>query len=510
MKNLGLGCVALLASFLSFSFQGCAPAAPKSSEYVVLASRAVADAPEWIAVADALVAKHNATFHLFESSPREAIEKIRADRPRWVAIVEVPENLDRDYIIDAHALSREIDDDIYADYLWGIVSGYDAASAMRMVTETVEPLVVKSAVATIMETNSAKWFDRYGYVDDHTPGLWGEKTGAGEPVVNGNIDPAQVLRKFTDLYAACDPDMVITAAHATQKNLEMPFSLGNLRPRDGKLYADSRIDRGRFAGDGGEQWDLQESGKRKVYFAVGNCLIGDFDNTRESMAPAWIGGHNAVAMSGYVVTTWHGRNGWGGLKYLLTTPGRYTLAEAIYLNQQDLLHQFNEWVPSLVREPFDYDGYMNEDETDFDPNSAVMRKLTDALGTEPTLDQFGFWHDRDVLVYYGDPKWDVRLQEIPAENDFIVTLHDGDVAGTVVVTVETSAGFSPARMAGDGFKQEHVLDLPFSYFFPERLSNPRLAPGQEWNAAVDENFLLVYDPGFEPSRRYTIVLETGE
>ena len=52
--------------------------------------------------------------------------------------------------------------------------------------------------------------------------------------------------------------------------------------------------------------------------------------------------------------------------------------------------------------------------------------------------------------------------------------------------------------------------LPFSYFFPERLPNPRLAAGQAWNAAVDENFLLIYDPGFEPGKTYTIRLDTGE
>ena len=65
-------------------------------------------------------------------------------------------------------------------------------------------------------------------------------------------------------------------------------------------------------------------------------------------------------------------------------------------------------------------------------------------------------------------------------------------------------------MAGDKFKQEHVLDLPFSYIFPERLVNPRLAEGQNWDAVVDENFLLVYNPEFEPNSTYEIVIEIGE
>ena len=494
MKKLlyGILAVAILAGL--FPAEAAAKKQKKGHEYVVLVSRAVADDPQWNAVAEALKAKHRATLHVFEKAPREALEILRTERPRYVAIVEVPENLTRDYIIDGHALSREVDSDIYADYLWGVISGYDAASAMRMVDNSTEPLVIKDAVATIMETNSAKWFDRYGYVDDHTRGLWGEKKGPGEPVVNGNIDPKVTLRKFTDLYAEYDPDLVLTAAHARQMNLEMPFSLGNLRPRNGRLYADDHFT--------GEKWDLVESGKRKVYFAIGNCLIGDFNGTRESMAPAWINGHNAATMSGYVVTTWHGRNGWGGLKYWLTTPGRYTLPEAVYLNQQDLLHQLNAWAPAIIREPFDY----NADY--FNPDGDIQRKLTSALGTAPTKDQLGFWHDRDVLAYYGDPKWNVRLQEIPAENDFTVT--SKRKGRKVTITIETSPQFSLDRMVGDKFKEEHVLDLPFSYFFPERLDNPRLAEGQPWKAAVDENFLLIYDPGFEPGKKYTVILETDK
>jgi zinc protease len=217
-------------------------------------------------------------------------------------------------------------------------------------------------------------------------------------------------------------------------------------------------------------------------------------------------------MSGYVVTTWHGRNGWGGLKYWLTTPGRYTLAEAIYLNQQDFLHQFNAWAPELTAAPFDYDGYMNAEGTDFDMNSDEMNALREALGGEPTIDQLGFWHDRDVLALYGDPKWDVRLQQIPAENDFTVTT--AKKGRTVTVTIETAADFSLERMAGDGFKQEHVLDLPFSCLFPERLANPRLAEGQTrpdghpWDAVVAEDFMLIYNPAFEPGKTYTVTLVT--
>lgn len=201
-------------------------------------------------------------------------------------------------------------------------------------------------------------------------------------------------------------------------------------------------------------------------------------------------------MIGYVVTTWHGRNGWGGLKYWLTNPGRYSLAEAIYMNQQDLMYQLNEWDPKLVTLAYPY----TEEEFQEAP-----RLIQETIGVEPTHDQIGFVHDRDVLAYYGDPKWNVRLQEIAEENDY--TVNTSVQGNKCTVTIQTKENFSLERMKGDRFKQEHVLDLPFSYFFPQRLNNPRLSAGQDWKAAVDENFLLIYNADFKPGQTYTVELD---
>ena len=458
-------------------------------DYLVVASDAVMADDEWSAVAETLAARHNADIVTFTSLPREALDAIREAYPRYVAVVDVPENIGRDYVIDLHHVCREMDDDIYGDFLWGIITGYDAAAAMRMVTNSTEPLVIKDAVATITELKSAKWFDRYAWVDDHSRGLWGQKQSKDAQVESDSIDMKEILKKFTDLYEAYDPDLVVTAAHATQRNLEMPFSLGNLRPKDGKLYADDRFTQ--------TQWDLKESGKRRVYFAVGNCLIGDVNNTKESMAIAWMNGSNAATMIGYVVTTWHGRNGWGGLKYWVTTPDRYTLAEAVYMNQQDFLHQQHQWIPMLIKE--NYPSYGR------DEFRLARQRMREVKGDDFDMETIGFWHDRDVLAYYGDPKWEVRLQAVEAEKDYTVTSEVK--GGKCIVTVKTAENFSLERMKGDKFKQEHVLDLPFSYFFPKRLKNPTIAEGQQWDAVVDENFLFVYNADFEPNKTYEIVID---
>ncbi len=489
---------------------GC-QATSQVNDYVVIAGKGVMDDADWNKVAESLKSKHQAVLISYQEGIDEVMPQLKKIKPRYVAVVEKPENLNRDYVIHLNRISRQVDDDIYADFLWGIITGYDAAAAMKMVDNSTEPLVVKDAVATIMELNSGKWFDRNAWLDDHTQGLWGDKKSAQDTIVtymlpkvpvegyvrtaDGNIKKGMVervrsedaMQTFYNIYEQYDPDLVVTAAHATERNLEMPFSLGNVKAKNGILYMD-------FPDN---PQNLKESGKRKVYLPIGNCLIANVNGTKESMAVAWMNSANAATMVGYVVTTWHGRNGWGGLKYWLTTPGRYTTAEAFYLNQQDMMYQLNEWNPKLTTLAYPYD-----ERNEF---MVAPQLIKDSTGLNPSTDQVGFLHDRDVLAYYGDPKWNVRLQEIPQENDFTVT---SEVKGKkCIVTVTTKDNFSLERMKGGHFKEEHVLDLPFSYFFPERLNNPRLAAGQNWKVAVDENFLLVYNADFEPGKTYVIELD---
>ncbi len=486
----------ILLFLLSAAAYACTQA-PAASDYAIVVGPGIADDPQWSAVVEALRESHpGARVIRYRDSVREALPALRGAAPRYVAFVDRPERIGRDYIIELNRMSREADRDIYADYLWGVITGYDAEAALRMVRNAREPLVIRSAVSTLREVGSGKWFDAFAYVDDRDAGRCGVKRPGEDSVAHyrtrrllpdGRPD---LLREFCDFYARLDPDLVTTASHATERNLEMPFSVGNLRCADGALYADFPEGRTPLAG----------SDKRRVFLPIGNCLIGNVDNTRGSMAVAWMNSANAAAMAGYVVPTWYGRNGWGGLKYWLTTPGRYTLAEAFYLNQQDMLHQLEEWCPGLGERafPFGEEGFAEEDFVRAD--SVAGRKLS--------ADETGFFFDRDVLAFYGDPAWDVRLRELPAERDF--TVSERHEKGQCILTVTTSAAFDAERMAGGRFKEEHVGRLPFSYFFPERLPNPRLAAGQAWNAAVDENFLLIYDPGFEPGRTYTIRLDTGE
>lgn len=462
--------------------------AQKKDGYVVAASGAVMNDAGWQKVAKALAGKHKAVILEYDRHPSELEATLRELTPRYLAVVDKPENLDREFVMEGHRLSRRIDSDIYADYLWGIITGYTADDAMQMCERSGRPYVIHTALNTTGELSGSGLFDRMAYLGDGgTPGEWGEKQ-LGDTDLQRHVVPKwEILGKWVEKYKEIDPDILITSSHATERNLEMPFSLGNLKPQEGRLYADFMTPE-----------TLEGTAHPRVYFAAGNCLIGNIARDPGSMAVAWLSGMDATTMVGYVVPTWYGRNGWGGLKFWAANAGRLTLAQALYLNQQDMLHIEHGWSPGMLK--VDYPFTTDE----FGQQGEFVKRFTEATGNKPTKDQEGFVYDRDVVALYGDPAWDVRLNETTPPGYTVGFKIKGKKC---IVTIKTDGNFRDSQMNGKGIKEEHVDDIPFAYFFPKRLRNPRLADGQDWNTALAEDFLLVYDSGFEKNKTYTITLD---
>lgn len=103
------------------------------SEYVVLVQKAVRTDVSWGKVVDELVRKHQAEVVMYDSLISETLLRLREIYPRYVAVVEKPENINREFVIDLNQMSRQVDGDIYVDFLWGIITGYDAESALRLI-----------------------------------------------------------------------------------------------------------------------------------------------------------------------------------------------------------------------------------------------------------------------------------------------------------------------------------------------------------------------------------------
>lgn len=507
----------LLLLLLSVSVQ----AVGEKHEYVIVTSQEVMDDASWHEVVTSLKTSHpDAGLCVFKDSLRETLPYLRSSQPRYVAVVERPEKIGKQFVIELNRMSREVDKDIYEDFLAGIITGYTAAAAKRMVEDARTPFIIHNCVSTIGDMGTGKWFDSYANLQDNAPAVYRIRR-AGYPqkefvikdsIANNmylgwvknrgdiyknrpgfSVQKPNTLAVFDYLYTEFDPDLIVTASHATENNLEMPFSAGNLLCRDGRVYVDY---------PSGPQW-LRGSNKTRVFLPVGNCLIGNINNTPNNMACAFMNSEHVSTFVGYVVTTWYGRNGWGGLRTFLTQSGRYTVAEAFYLNRQDLLYRLQENCPAVLRWRFPYD-----EKDNFDKMEANVNKIIQGKVPHFNEDMLGQWYDRDVVAFYGDPAWNCRLQNLPQEQDVSVTT--AMKGRKCIVTIKTSEQFSQKRMEGSNMIKDNLQAQPFTYFFPERLHAPRLAKKQPWKAAVDENFLLLYDTKFEPGKTYTVVLECGK
>ena len=103
------------------------------TDYVVLVGKTVYADVSWDKVVNRLTEIHQAKVVNYDKLPSEALPLLKELSPRYVAVIEKPEYINRNFIINLNRMSREIDDDLYGDFLWGIITGYDADSALRLV-----------------------------------------------------------------------------------------------------------------------------------------------------------------------------------------------------------------------------------------------------------------------------------------------------------------------------------------------------------------------------------------
>jgi hypothetical protein len=130
----------------------------------------------------------------------------------------------------------------------------------------------------------------------------------------------------------------------------------------------------------------------------------------DAMALAFLNSAGVYQMVGYTVPTWYGYGGWGMLDYFLEQPGRFTLSEAFFANQQALIHRLVTSFPEEAA--LTTAGRLPRDKEL--PPAARSAGLT-------WHDAEGLLYDRDTLALYGDPAWQTRMaQEAgPPQSDAI-------------------------------------------------------------------------------------------
>ena len=277
----------------------------------------------------------------------------------------------------------------------------------------------------------------------------------------------------------------------------MPFSRGNIVCRNGKLFgyvtAERMIDEQGKAIEKkipGKLLKLNEPKNPKLYFAVGNCLIGDIPD-KECMALAMMGFGKVNQMIGYTVTTWYGKAGWGTLKHWEQMGGVAPLNESFYFNNAEMIHRLSLADPKLPGLEWEVS------DRDLEQKN-FMKSIKQVLGDAPvTRDVVGLCHDRDVVAFYGDPALEIRLDRehtLPARRT--IDLEEKDGVWTATIHAHADHGVPGSNSTAIGI------------LFPRRLKNLTLVSGEAYAPVLTDNHLLVTAPGpFKAGEDYRIVFK---
>ena len=417
--------------------------------------------PAWKAVADKLAEKHGGSIVTVKDSVFSKLDTLKKMAPRFMAVVARPEEIDRVLVNDLHRLSRRLDDDPYGDCIWGIVTGYTPQAAMRIASET-KPLVISRAMGTT-NVDSSRFKDSMS-ITDWQPFQYLEQHGSKGKVTpafytkglkeqdKGDETTLGVTPKLMEYWKRYSPQLFVTASHATQFNLEMPFGKGLIVSGNNRFYA---LDKKQFREFttflrgvlfNGKEDDLLSFLNRikapvietrpvpAVWVAAGNCLIGDAKKTKNSMAVTALSRYGFNQLVGYTVPSWYGKGGWGTLGLLFSNHDASSLAEAWYLNNQFILDETMTRFPKLM------DVHFNSPDINGIKNDPDFARGMNSAGYGMGKDQLGLIHDRDTVAFYGDPAWTARLDESRAPSPWHIDWNDpADASKGFTVTANKDA-----------------------------------------------------------------------
>lgn len=474
-------------------FVALAPAG--AAEYLTLVTQGTAGDPAWKSAADKLAAKYGGTCEVWDSSEAGMLTLLKQHRPRYLAVIAKPQKFTASVVRSINRVTRQVDDDPWTDCRWGLLTGHSAAAVLRII-DTTEPLIIQRALATT--GIQLGLVDSALVLSDGGKGGYTRKQPGGKPE-DGKWDetkqPGGTVGMFADYWNQHDPQLLVTSSHATQFNLEMPFGLGLIASHGGQFHVLTMRQREQFAkflggamftgnvDDLGQWIDSTNAptltgnpATPRVWVASGNCLIGDAKGTAESMVATALGTAGFRQFVGYVVPTWYGRGGWGTSGLWQSSCGGLSLSEAFYLNQQGLIDETITRFPGAQKVVFDSDDIqegMRKDRNFIQGINTVVRKLK--VEQKDQKDLLGLIHDRDVVAFWGDPKWQAGFDAKRSPHALQSSWSNDQTGLTLTLT---------ARADFDG---------GYPLWLPQRIAKPtlKLPEGAKVDALAADDFLLI-------------------
>ena len=408
-----------------------------AGDYAVVVSQATRANKDWRPVVQALIEKHDAKLITHKGGVAGALGKLRGQFPRYTCFVATPKEATGAYVARVHQLTRQLDEDPYTDTFWGILTGYNAANALAIAKHSNPLTVRKVASGTEIALECV------------TEGLWYDELVKNKHVRKRPGGKAELLRgpddtteAFTKVLTDYQPDLFITSGHATEAGWQIGFRYRNgfLKSKGGQMFGENTRR---------ERFEIK-SPNPKVYLPIGNCLMGNI-NGPDAMALAWMNDVAVMQMLGYTKPTWFGYQGWGVLDYYVEQPGRYTLTEAFFANNHALIHRLRD-------------------------------------SATPQRDLRGLAFDRDVVAFYGDPKWSAKMAEGKLAYGQKL-FRSGD---TYTFTITPKQGAKSFATVNNNGSQRG--GRPIVAFLPNRVSDVQIIKGGQLSPEITDDFILVPRP----------------
>lgn len=432
-----------------------AAAVPAPGEYLVITSQSTAAHQDWRQVADALVQKYpDAHLAILPELTEDALTlALQKHGARYAGVVLRPEEIGREIVNNLHRAARRVDDDPYGDCIWGIVTGYTAADALR-IAEAKQPLIIRRLLSTtnvhpvrfehsycITDWEGFPVLEQTGYTEP-TKTTYTTDTPEGQDIVENGIHG-----KFAEQLSTQRPQLLVTSSHATPFNLEMPFGKGLIFSANNRFHlinckqfiSFTSALQPAMAGKPEAMQSLEETmhyptiepeGTPRVWLAAGNCLLGDARNTNQSMVVTALSAYGCHQFVGYTVPSWYGESGWGTLHLFVGNTDGTTLAEAFFLNNQFLLNKTMNLDPKLMNVHFN--------EPQIGPIlHRDMRSAGLSITQEQLKDAVGLVHDRDTFAFFGDPAWTATVDSSHTPAPLTITWQ-GDTQCTLTANEDYS------------------------------------------------------------------------
>ncbi|HEX2750464.1 MAG TPA: hypothetical protein VHM91_20835, partial [Verrucomicrobiales bacterium] len=166
--------------------------------------------------------------------------------------------------------------------------------------------------------------------------------------------------------------------------------------------------------------------------------------------------------------------------------------EAFYLNNQRITLALSNLAPELLKESLSNEAtkIMTGEGGGKQPPECLMRvgNIVNKLPKDKQKDAMGLIYDRDGVAFYGDPKWEARVDSATTK------------ARATAAWTEKDGGYDVTITSPGGCKGGDAL----AFLPPKRVQKPELTAAAETKAVVTPDALLIPSPVIEAGKSLTL------